>query len=219
MTKFVLAGAVLALMGGAASAADLPAYEPAPVVAPVPSAFTWTGFYLGAHAGYSWGEGEINLGADEDEDFDADGWLAGGFVGFNYQFANPLVVGIEADLEWTSIDGDGSDAALGDFDADVNLQGSVRGRIGYAFDRVLPYLTAGFAAADVDADSDAFGDASDAEFGWTAGAGVDFAVTDKVFIRGEYRYTDLSDIDNDDDGGEVQDLQSHNVRLGVGVLF
>jgi opacity protein-like surface antigen len=38
-------------------------------------------------------------------------------------------------------------------------------------------------------------------------------------VRGEYRYTNLSDFDNDDDAGEVQDLTSHTVRVGVGVLF
>jgi outer membrane immunogenic protein len=108
---------------------------------------------------------------------------------------------------------------LGDFEAEVDLQGSVRGRLGYAWGRALPYLTAGFVAADVEGDSDAFGSEDDMEFGWAAGAGVDFAVTDSIFVRGEYRYTDLSDIDNDDDLGEVQDLQSHSARLGVGVLF
>ena len=74
-------------------------------------------------------------------------------------------------------------------------------------------------AADVEGRSDAFGSADETEFGWAAGEGLDFAVTDSVFIRGEYRFTDLSDIDNDDEAGEVQDLQSHSARVGVGVLF
>ncbi len=233
MKMFLVSTTALALLGGAAAAADLPAFEPAPVMAPVPAGFVWTGPYVGLAAGYAWGEAEINeFEGDRDESLDVDGWLVGGFVGYNYQFPSALVLGIEADLEWAEIDGDGSDGDDDDddddddsFSADVNWQGSLRARLGYAFDRALIYTTGGLAVADVDGefsdgDDDDDDDSSDnTEWGWTLGAGVDFAVTDNVFVRGEYRYTNLSDFDNDDDAGEVQDLTSHTVRVGVGVLF
>jgi outer membrane immunogenic protein len=217
MTKVLVSAAALAFFSGSALAADLPAFEPAPIVAPLP-AFSWTGFYAGVDAGWAWGEAELNIGNPDDEEFDVDGWLAGGFIGYNRQFSS-LVVGIEADLEATGIDGDGSDPILGDFDADVGLQGSVRGRLGFAAGRLLPYVTGGIAAAGVDASSDARGSDDSVEWGWTAGAGADLAVTDRVFIRGEYRYSDLSDFDNDDGPAELQDLRTHAVRLGVGILF
>ena len=44
-------------------------------------------------------------------------------------------------------------------------------------------------------------------------------MTEKIFVRGEYRYTDLADFDNDDEQGEIEDLDTHTFRLGVGVLF
>jgi outer membrane immunogenic protein len=231
MKMFLVSTTALALLGGAAAAADLPAFEPAPVMAPVPAGFTWTGPYVGLAAGYAWGDAEINeFDGDNDEEFDVNGWLAGGFVGYNYQFPSALVLGIEADLEWTGIDGDGSDGDDDDddddgFSADVNWQGSLRARLGYAFDRALIYATGGLAAADVDGefsdgdDDDDDDSSGNTEWGWTLGAGVDFAVTDNVFVRGEYRYTNLSDFDNDDDAAEIQDLTSHTVRVGVGVLF
>lgn len=243
MKKLLLSTAALALLGGAAAAADLPAFEPAPVVAPVPQAFTWTGPYAGLAAGYAWGEAEVNdfEGDDDDDDgdeeFDADGWLVGGFVGYNYQFPSALVIGIEADLDWTGIDGDDNgdgdngdddddDDDDGHFNADLDWEGSLRARLGYGFDRALLYATGGIALAGIDAHSDGDGDDDDddndgdnTEWGWTLGAGVDFAVTDNVFVRGEYRFTNYSDFNNEDDEGEAQDFRTHAVRLGVGVLF
>ena len=59
------------------------------------------------------------------------------------------MTGIEADIEWTNIEGDES-GGPGDFGADVNWQGSIRGRLGYAFNRALIYGTGGFALADID---------------------------------------------------------------------
>ena len=104
--------------------------------------------------------------------------------------------------------------------ADANWQGSIRGRVGYAFNRALLYGTGGFALADIDTDVPGGGDdGSGTEWGWTLGAGLDYAVTDKIFLRGEYRYTDLADFDNDNDQGEIEDLDSNTFRLGVGVLF
>ena len=242
MKKLLVSTAALALLSGAAAAADLPAFEPAPVIAPVPQVFSWTGPYAGLAAGYAWGHAEVNDfdGDDDDDDdgdeeFDADGWLVGGFVGYNYQFPSALVIGIEADLDWTGIDGDGDSGDDDDddddddnhFNADLDWQGSLRGRVGYGFDRALLYATGGLALASIDThgngddddDDDDDGDGDSTEWGWTLGAGVDFAVTDNVFVRGEYRYTNYSDIENEDDRFEAQDFDTHAVRVGVGVLF
>lgn len=219
MLKLFCSTAAMALSMGVACAADLPSYEPPPAAAPV-ALFSWTGPYVGLDAGWAWGESEVNIGDINDEEFDVDGWLAGGFAGYNYQFASPLVIGIEADIEATGIDGDTTDPVFGSVDTEVNVQGSLRSRLGYAIDRWLPYVTGGVAAAGVDADSTAAGEADDdVEWGWTVGGGLEVAATDRIFVRGEYRFTDLGDFDNDDDIGEVQDLRTHAVRVGAGFRF
>lgn len=218
MKKLILSAAALALVGGSAVAADLPAYEPAPVVAPVVSAFSWTGFYAGVQTGYAWGDAEV-AGPFVGDDYDVDGWLLGGFAGFNFEISS-FVAGIEADLEWVNADGDN---AVGS-ETELNWQGSLRGRLGVALDRVLLYGTGGLAIADVDATfaADPAGpvagvSTSGTELGWTVGAGVDFAVTDQIFVRGEYRYTDFGEIDTPADAD--QELNFHTVRVGAGFMF
>jgi len=218
MLKLVSGIAAFALSISGALAADLPVYEAPP--APPPPVFTWTGFYIGAQGGWASGEAEVDIGAPDDDEFDVDGWMIGGFLGYNYQFASPLVVGIEGDLEATGIEGDDDDAVFGSADEEVRLQGSIRSRVGYAFDRLLPYITGGFAFARPDTDTTVAGESDDdVEWGWTAGAGLDYAATDHLFLRAEYRFTDLADFDNDDDNGDLQDLRTHAIRLGAGWKF
>jgi outer membrane immunogenic protein len=219
MRNLLSVSAVL-LLGGSAFAADLPAFEPPPTVAPVP-VFTWTGPYIGLQGGYAFGDAEVNFGLDNDSSFDPEGWLLGVFAGYNYQFANNVVIGIEGDAEWVDLDEEGRfDDIDVDFDGGIDWQGSLRGRLGYAFDRLLLHASAGFALASGGVDFGPDGDDDNStEWGWTAGAGVDYAVTDNVFLRGEYRFTMYSEFDNDDDLGELQDLNTHAVRVGVGVKF
>jgi outer membrane immunogenic protein len=215
MAKLLASVAALAVVTGSAIAADLPV----PIIEPVPQAFSWTGFYAGAAAGYAFGDAEVNIGEPKDRNFDVDGWTIGAFAGFNWQAWRSFVTGIEADVDWTDIQGDES-VGGGHVGADVNWQGSIRGRVGYAFNRALLYGTGGFALADIDTDVPGGGDdGSGTEWGWTLGAGLDYAVTDRIFLRGEYRYTDLADFDNDNDQGEIEDLDSNTFRLGVAVLF
>jgi outer membrane immunogenic protein len=226
MAKYFLSVAAVALFATGAVAADLPSYEAPPVVAPVPDDFSWTGFYAGLQAGYAWGDLESNvvIGNDRDEEFEADGVVGGIFLGYNLGLTDAFVVGIEGDFEGTGIETEEDDEALAgvEYDADVNWQGSVRGRLGVAFDRVLVYGTGGIAFANFDTTFDDGVDDDDdgeTELGWTAGAGVDFAVTDNIFVRGEYRYADFADFDNDDEIAEVQDLETHTIRAGVGFKF
>jgi outer membrane immunogenic protein len=221
MKKLLLSAAALALVGGSALAADLPTYEAAPAVAPMVSAFNWTGFYAGVQTGYAWGDADV-AGVDVGDDYDVDGWLLGGFAGFNFEISS-FVAGIEADLEWVNADGDNAVGSA----TELNWQGSLRGRLGVALDRVLLYGTGGLAIADIDADfvGAVAGDppaptvvsTSGTELGWTVGAGVDFAVTDQIFVRGEYRYTDFGEIETPADVD--QELDFHTVRVGAGFMF
>jgi outer membrane immunogenic protein len=158
----------LALSLGAAHAADL-TYEPAPVVDAI-AAYNWSGFYIGANAGYGWGDVDTTdntmtttgrlvgvgagsfpsttfLGADSSEKLD--GFLGGAQMGYNYQVGT-WVFGAEADYQ--AADLKASSSFLGSvagpyYETSAQLQsfGTVRGRVGYAIDNVLIYGTGGLA--------------------------------------------------------------------------
>jgi outer membrane immunogenic protein len=204
--------ALSAGMGGA-YAADIPLETPTPgpdlSYEPEP-AFSWTGFYLGGLAGYEWADMETDA-----SDFDSDNFAGGVFTGYNFDVGNGLVVGVEGDV--TYHDQEGTDSAGVDFGTDWN--GTLRGRLGYAMGRFMVYGTGGLAVANAEA-SDATSSDSQTAVGWTAGAGVEAAVTDNVFARVEYRYTDLgSDSYSLDSGDTDAELKSHGVMVGLGFKF
>jgi outer membrane immunogenic protein len=214
----LVASTFLLGLGTAGFAADLPV-EPVLPVPPV-VVFSWTGPYVGIQGGFAWAESEIHVPGDlRDEELSPDGFIIGGFLGYNWQLASGWIIGAEADFEWADLNDSGSNAAGVDFSTDMNWDGSIRSRAGFAWDRALLYITSGFAFADLEGEINPGPSASSVDWGWTAGAGVDYAFTDRVFGRVEYRFTDLSDFDNDDDAGEVQDFRSHAIRGGVGVKF
>lgn len=174
MKNNILAGLGLAaLLTAPAAAADLSypapaAYAPAPV-------FTWTGFYIGANAGYGWGEA--------DRSPDVDGFIGGLQAGYNWQGAGPLVLGIEADLQY-------ADVSSSVFTLDYF--GTVRARLGYAFDQFLVYGTGGFAYGR--GTFETFGlSNSQNQFGWTVGAGAEYAIDNNWSVKGEYLYVDLGE--------------------------
>ena len=222
--------AALLLSVAAASAADLPAYEAAPMVA-VPS-FSWTGFYVGANVGYIWGDHDIRTSGRDAATrlnvanrlrpprlgMDGDGWTVGAQLGYNVQLdASPLVVGVEADFNYADIDERSGYAITpavvpapgtirSSFRQELEFLGTVRGRLGFAFDRFLVYGTGGFAYGKVktsgrflNGDAAAAnpgalgftGGKSDWEVGYAVGGGAEYAVTDNVTIKGEYLYYDL----------------------------
>lgn len=209
MLRNVLLGtAAAALFASAAVAADLPAYEPAPAVAaPVPS-FTWSGLYLGAQAGYGWGNTDVR-------GLDPKGLIVGGFAGYNVQLdGSPVVFGVETDFNFADVD---DRVAGGKFKSDWT--GATRGRVGYAFERFLVYGAAGVAYAD--SEVKAFGSKdSKTVYGYTVGGGAEYAVTDNVALRGEYRYTDFGKERYSVAGtsGKI-DYDEHRVMGGVSFKF
>jgi outer membrane immunogenic protein len=70
---------------------------------------------------------------------------------------------------------------------------TIRGRLGYAFDRFLPYITAGLAAGDINATRPGFPGGSSSNAGWTVGAGLEFGIASNVSVKAEYLYVDLGD--------------------------
>ncbi|MDE1974808.1 MAG: autotransporter domain-containing protein, partial [Hyphomicrobiales bacterium] len=133
----LMASAIFVSATGAASAADLPA---APLV-PVTPVFSWTGFYVGANVGYGWGNSSGNMittGLPDTFSTSGNAFVGGGQMGFNYQFGGGFVLGAEADFQ-----GSFGSGTLTDSDGLINATvkdpwfGTIRGRIGYAMDRVL----------------------------------------------------------------------------------
>jgi len=222
--KLILAGALIAA-ASPALAADL---GPAPVepVAPI-YIYNWNGFYVGADIGYAWTSADVDIpGASTSPD--SSGVVGGIYVGYNAQF-NQFVVGLEADAEASS----NSDSAtveggllLGSVTgkADEKWRGSVRARLGYAFDNFLPYITGGVAWSDWDttATSEFLGTVknSDTFVGWTIGAGLEYGFTPNLIGRVEYRYTDFGSNDTDTVLGTLKtDLKDNAVRIGLAYKF
>lgn len=206
----IVAGVALALgMGGAAMAADLgPAAPMAPVVAAA-APYNWTGFYVGVHGGYGWGNvdstslywsgGVIPVPPPNHDSFDDDGGILGGQVGYNYQLRNDVVLGIEGALSWMDMKGQftfGPGAGgPGTAGGSADMAATVRGRIGYAFGRFLPYVAGGLAYEHTKSFIDIPGttnarDNADA-WGWTIGAGVEYALTNHISLRAEYLHEDF----------------------------
>ena len=150
-----------------AIAADLPYWNQMPVKAPayVP-VFTWTGFYIGVNGGGAFGTSTYNFGGLGSASFNTSGGLAGGTIGFNYQ-TGALVWGVEGDGDWSGISG--SSTCLGGLSTCQTKNdwlATARGRLGYAFDRVLPYVTGGAAFGDIKAGVPAL-TIDTANTGWT----------------------------------------------------
>lgn len=191
MKKYLLASvAALGLIAaGAASAADLPSRK-GPVAAPVymPPAFTWTGFYVGANAGYGWGNVNANGFANVG---DLDGFVGGGQVGYNYQMGQ-FVVGAEADFQGADLS---SGSNLGLVNVKTEYFGTVRARVGVAFDRFMPYITGGWAYGNVKTSIPALGFSSDRTHtgGYAVGGGLEYAFTNNLIAGVEYLYVDLGE--------------------------
>jgi opacity protein-like surface antigen len=197
--KKLLSGAALAvLFASPAFAADaIMSPEPAPAPVVTAPAFDWTGFYVGAQLGYGWaGSDNGTLGADDS----ADGIVGGPHVGYNYDLGN-WVVGAEIDYDFTDLD----------FGAGDQIKGIGRGKlkVGADLGRTLIYGTGGVAYTNAQVAGD---DAND--WGYTVGAGVDFAATDHVIVGAEYTYNKFDDVDS-----TGVDFDAHTFTARVGYKF
>jgi outer membrane immunogenic protein len=190
LRKILLASAALVAFAGAASAADMPARMATKAV-PYLAVYNWTGFYAGVNLGYGWGRASDDTGAVSS----MNGVIGGGQIGYNWQMNN-LVVGLETDFQ-----GSGQKQSASGFIGLVPVTvsdriryfGTVRARLGYAFDRTLLYVTGGYAYTNVSADiTTPFGSASSntTKSGGTVGAGVEYAFAGPWSAKAEYLYVD-----------------------------
>lgn len=219
MKKLLLASAAVLLFASApVMAAD--AINEAPIV-DMPVGFNWTGAYIGVQAGYGRADVDRSNPAISNS-YDANGFLGGVHVGYNHQI-DQFVVGIEGDIEWANLDGDDNGAGGTIDETDFNWTGSVRARLGYAFDRVLIYGTGGVAFANIDQNNAGGVPASIGKTytGWTVGGGAEYAFTDNLTTRIEYRYSDFG-TENFAPAGLAafsNDIVSHSVRIGLSYKF
>ncbi|HEY2528377.1 MAG TPA: outer membrane beta-barrel protein [Xanthobacteraceae bacterium] len=209
MKKTLLGFAAIGtLMAMPAFAADLARKAPVYKAPPAPSVFSWTGCYAGADVGGGWvrdRDTETVTGTATVSQFsptttaNSAGVMAGGYVGCDYQFASGIVVGALGDAQWADIRGGSANFKTGapaDFyQTKADFEASARARVGYAFNRVLVYATGGAAwlhvtEHDVVPAAGSFQDSSKMPTGWTVGGGVDYAFTNNLIGRVEYRYSD-----------------------------
>ena len=252
LKKVVLCALALFPAFGDAFAADLPRrhrqqdlFSPAPVS-------TWTGFYVGAQLGYAWGSDRSEISVPgfpfvfTNDDHDASGVVGGVHAGYNFQ-TGLAVFGVEGDLEIAGIEGSerrtGSSLFAGfatSSDMKADFQGSLRARLGFAMlDRMMLYGTAGLAFANIQntysltfPPGNVFGAApgtATAKFdewrwGWTVGAGVEYAVMSNWTARLEYRYTSFNAYENalpvlGAGSSSEQDPSFHTIRIGASYRF
>jgi outer membrane immunogenic protein len=194
MRKLLVAGiAAAAFCGAPALAADMPVKAPA--IVPV---FNWTGFYVGGVVGYGWATStHCAVAAGCLAGFpvaDPKGWNGGVTLGYNLQTAAHWVLGVEGDWSWANMKGHSPDtAAFGcalSCDTKIKSFETLRGRFGYAFDRFLPYLTAGVAFTQLNASIGApvLGGGSTTKSSFTAGGGLEYTFSQNLSAKVEYLY-------------------------------
>ncbi|MBK8083889.1 MAG: porin family protein [Devosia sp.] len=231
--RVLLAALTLTCAAVPATASDLHGLIDAP-------ALDWSGFYVGATAGggilsatttdY---QAFIMGGVGGDFSQSAEGYLLGGTVGFNVQ-SGAAVFGVEADLQWSSLAANRSLVAGAiENNASWDWFGTVRARGGIAIDRALGYVTAGLAVVNtqyfygwltpVSPEYDVAVDSI--EYGLTAGAGVEYALTDSMSIKLDYLYLGLPTKPVVEEGGFGDEYDfdfvssAHVVRAGLNVRF
>ncbi|WP_280821339.1 outer membrane protein [Pseudaminobacter soli (ex Li et al. 2025)] len=239
MKNCIIASALLVASITGAKAADVVVQEPV-------AAYNWSGIYVGGQIGYVAG-GKVNHAYDiaqygEDSQWNyrlnPKGGFGGVFGGYNYQLDGGVVLGVEGDLVWGNVKADGANVSATSFMSNTKLDwiGTARARVGYAFDRFMPYIAGGLSVArfrfgEVNVDHSDFpstgaSTASGTMTGWTIGAGAEYAVTENWTVRGEYRYTQYGkkDFTATPESNSWEDpwtarVRTHDVRLGVAYKF
>jgi outer membrane immunogenic protein len=228
MKKLLLTCAALSALAGActtaAVAADMPPSMPPPRSAVLVPFFSWNGAYIGINAGYGFGRSSWsdNVAGTTTGNFTTSGALIGGTLGYNVQ-TQSLVFGIETDLGWSNMKGSTSTNCLGNCTTSNTWLGTARGRIGYAFDRFLPYLTGGLAYGSLKISNDFGASATTSRVGWTVGGGLEYAFLNNWSAKLEYLYADLgkATCDAPCSGGNPFNVKfsTHLIRGGVNYKF
>jgi outer membrane immunogenic protein len=203
-TRTCLAIAALLLGPLAARAADLPSpnYKAPAYIAPAYA--NWTGFYVGINGGYAWGRSQWS-GTAGDFTVSPKGWVAGGTLGYNFQ-TGTWVWGVEGDFDVTDLNGTAD--ICGGCEIKNTWLGTARLRLGYGgWNNWLPYITGGGAFGQIKATTP-LGETNNTRWGWTAGAGLEWAFLANWSAKIEYLYMDL---------GTVSSTAILPTAVGVGI--
>jgi outer membrane immunogenic protein len=235
MRKLLLAGTALAFVGPA-FAADMstPSRAVMPIKAPLvaPLHFSWTGCYIGGQAGAGWGHKDISEPTEQLFQFFSPpgspvavdqnvGFIGGGQIGCDYQFAANWVVGARGDFSWAHIDGQASDPFFTGknggpitLTAKTDALASATGRLGYAWDRAMLYgiggvawahdkygiqnlpfwgagTSANFCGPSLPASVPCNPTGTETRLGWTVGVGVEWAFADSWSVLFEFNHYDF----------------------------
>lgn len=206
-STFLLGGVAALALSSGAFAADLIVDEPAPTV--LSSGTDWSGFYAGFNVGYGAGTIEAtDLGLEED----TNGFFGGVQIGYNFQ-ADNIVFGIQSDLALSGVENDDEDPA-----DSLDWFGSTTGRVGVALDTILPYVKAGIAyGAGTGTNNDI--EDTQTSVGWTAGLGVEVALSDSMSLFAEYDYYDFGTATFNFGADVDVDTTLHAVKAGLNFKF
>ena len=206
------------LLSGAALAADLPARTaPPPPAGPALVAVqTWDGFYGSTGIGYMWTRATTRQGGRA-RGYDLDGTTSVSSLGRDWQFGQ-VVAGIQAEIGVHETKGRLRPGAALGVQGDHLWTAGIRGRLGYAFGTVLPFVTLGLAGTEYNQHSLVVNQDSDVErhLGVTAGAGVEIAWTPGFATRLEYEYADYGrETYRHDRRSHAVDLATHAVKASL----
>src|SRR3569833_1389622 len=216
MKRVILAGvsalAVVTMMS-AANAADLPRRHAAmPVKAPeYMAAYNWTGAYIGINGGGAWGRSSWS-----GTGFNTSGGMVGGTVGFSWQ-TGPAAFGLEGDIDWSGQRGSGS-CGVTTCNVRNDYLATIRGRLGYAMDRWMPYVTGGAAIGNVKTSIAGFGDTNNTQAGWTLGGGIEASLMGPRTAKVDYLHVVLGDADSGRPGTSKK-FTSDIIRGGINYYF
>ena len=212
MKRLAFAFALTVGAASAALAADLPTPGPIPPPIYAPTvAYNWTGFYIGGNLGLGWNGGSFADSIGNTFSLNPKTlFLGGGQAGFNYEFGSGILVGAEADFDWLSNTASSSNTVVlqnptgtptgstGSVAVNNRLLTTVVGRLGYAWDRVLLYGKGGGAwvgsnspSLTIDGAPVAIS-ASNGNWGFTGGVGVEWAFAGNWSARFEYDFVGLN---------------------------
>lgn len=202
----MIRGSLIASVAGLALGLSLSA----PALADGHQSYDWSGSYFGIKGGGAFSDANASTTTISiDETFD--GGTIGIMSGYNWQNGH-WVFGLDSDSSYSSLDESFSNA-----DIELKYVGTTRARVGYAYDRFLPYVTGGLATGYADVSIPGLGSESEFLYGYAVGAGFDWAIDDTWHLRAEYLFVDYSEESFTFSTGtldfDVEEL--HLVRVGL----
>jgi outer membrane immunogenic protein len=227
MKRTVILAMLMVIAAKSASAADLPQAPPppapaayAPAVVPI---YNWGGVYVGINGGWTLGTAYWSAPGNASASVNANGGIVGGTLGANWQ-TDAFIFGLEADIDYSTVSTSTASnvcAAGANCQAGTSWLSTMRARLGYADDRLLFYGTAGAAVGNMEMSANGVTNTT-TRLGWTAGGGVELAISDNWTGRLEYLYADFKPATcSSVCGGSPVDvrLSENLIRAGVDFKF